>query len=284
MYRKLAGRSPSTRSVLAVAFLAATLLSGVPLRGQDVTAEKLSPFAKTQRDLELVVDEQLHVVRSPGPVAVIANAVSQAARVSTNDDRNPSVEKAGAPGLRFRSVGVDAERIFREEGLPIELLTVARVESNFDPLALSPKGARGLWQFMPATARRYGLRVDALRDDRLDGEKSTRAAARYLGDLYAQFKNWPLTLAAYNAGEDRVQRAIERAGSADFWALSHARQLPRETRAYVPSIFRAIQSQGESANPLSGGALRTNKGPDVVLFATSSLERNDGDRYDGKHP
>ena len=274
-----AGRLPSARSALAVAFLvAATLLSGAAVRGQAVTTEKLSPFAKTQSDLELALSAQLLLVRSPAPAAVIANTASQIARVSTNPDRNPSAAKAVAPGLRFPSIGVDVERIFREEGLPLELLTVARVESNFDPSALSPKGARGLWQFMPATARRYGLRVDALRDDRLDGEKSTRAAARYLGDLYAQFKDWPLALAAYNAGEDRVQRAIERAGSADFWALSNGRQLPRETRAYVPSIFRAIQSQGESVNLLGGDALRRNQGPDVVLFATSSLGRDEGDR------
>ena len=276
---KQAGRLPNGRSVVTLAFLfVVTLMSGVSLRGQEVTTKKLSPFAKTQSDLDLAVNAQLVLVRSPAPVAVTSNHAAQIARVFTNRDRNPSAPKAVAPALRFPSAGVDAQGIFREEGLPLELVTIAKVESNFDPAALSPKGARGLWQFMPATARRYGLRVDAFRDDRLDGEKSTRAAARYLRDLYAQFKDWPLALAAYNAGEDRVQRAIERTGSADFWALSNGRQLPRETRAYVPSIFRAIQSQGESANPLRTGALRRNKGPDVVLFATSSLERNEGDR------
>ena len=176
-----------------------------------------------------------------------------------------------ASGLHFPFVGVDAQRIFREEGLPLELLTVAKVESNFDPSALSPKGARGLWQFMPATARRYGLRVDAIRDDRLNEEKSTRAAARYLHNLHTQFRDWPLALAAYNAGEGTVQRAIARTGNSDFWGLSRARELPNETRAYVPSIFKAIESQGISVDVLGNTDLPRHKGPDVVLFATSGL-------------
>ena len=274
-YLKQASRLPSGRNVLTLAFLVVvTLMSGVPLHGQEVTTEKVSSFAKTQSELDLAVSAQLLLVRGPAPVAVMANTAAQIARAPTSRDRNPSAAKAVAPGLIFQSVGVDAQRIFREEGLPLELLTVAKVESNFDPSALSPKGARGLWQFMPVTARRYGLRVDAIHDDRLDGEKATRAAARYLRDLYAQFKDWPLALAAYNAGEDAVQRAIERSGTADFWALSNARQLPSETRAYVPSIFRAIESQGASANVFGNAALRGNKGPDVVLFAIPSLGRN----------
>ena len=273
-YLKQAGRLPSGRSVLTLAFLfVVTLMSGVPLHSQEVTTEKVSSFAKTQRELDLAVDAQLLLIRSPAPVAVMANTAEQLAHASTNPGRNPSAAKT--LGLRFQSVGVDAQRIFREQGLPLELLTVAKVESNFDLSALSRKGARGLWQFMPATARRYGLRVDAIQDDRLDGEKSTRAAARYLRDLYAQFKDWPLALAAYNAGEDRVQRAIERSGNADFWALSNARQLPSETRAYVPSILKAIQSQGEPVTMLRNAVLHGIKGPDVVLFAVPSLGRNE---------
>jgi soluble lytic murein transglycosylase-like protein len=132
--------------------------------------------------------------------------------------------------------------ILREKGLPASLMGVAAVESGFNPAALSPKGARGLWQLMPATARRYGLIVEPHRDDRIDPVKSTFAAAAYMKDLYAQFGDWPLALAAYNAGENRVERAIDRAGTSDFWTLSRRAALPDETRRYVPAVLAKVQT------------------------------------------
>ncbi len=117
------------------------------------------------------------------------------------------------------------------------LHSLARVESNFNPLVLSPKGARGVWQFMPDTARRYGLRVDARVDERTDVEKSRLAAAGYLTDLYSEFRDWKLVLAAYNAGEQRIRRVIERTGIRDFSRMAHLRLLPEETRRYVPEVF-----------------------------------------------
>ncbi|HEV8383969.1 MAG TPA: lytic transglycosylase domain-containing protein, partial [Candidatus Acidoferrales bacterium] len=131
----------------------------------------------------------------------------------------------------------DAARIFEEEGVPLELLVVAEVESGFNPLALSPKGARGPWQLMPATAQRFGLRVNGQTDERVHPERSTRAAARYLRELYAQFGDWELALAAYNAGEQRVASAIERGGTRDFWQLAQQQLLPEETRRYVPAVL-----------------------------------------------
>ncbi len=128
--------------------------------------------------------------------------------------------------------------------MPVALLRIAQVESNWKPFALSPKGALGLWQFMPVTARRYGLRVDAMRDDRADMDKATRAAAQYLRDLHVRFDDWTLALAAYNAGEDAVRRAIEHGGSKDFGTLSRRRLLPAETRAYVPAVLRALDAFG----------------------------------------
>jgi soluble lytic murein transglycosylase-like protein len=134
--------------------------------------------------------------------------------------------------------------ILRADGLPPELAAVILVESGGNPAALSPKGARGLWQLMPETARRYGLEVDGERDERLDIEKSTRAAAHYLGDLHLQFGSWPLALAAYNTGEQNLQRAIDRSHSTQFAVLSSLGWIPQETRSYVPAVMAAMGNRG----------------------------------------
>lgn len=136
-------------------------------------------------------------------------------------------------------------RILREESLPAEAMSVAVVESGLNPMALSPKGARGLWQLMPETARRYGLIVAPENDHRLHPESATRAAARYLRDLYRLFGDWKLALAAYNAGEGRVERAILRAGVRDFDELSRRGLLPLETRNYVPAVLAAWRRMKE---------------------------------------
>jgi soluble lytic murein transglycosylase-like protein len=141
--------------------------------------------------------------------------------------------------VRYNSYRDSLTSILTEEGLPIEALSVAFVESGFDPLALSPKGARGIWQLMPDTARRYGLAVAPGNDHRTHPEHATRVAARYLQDLYRMFSDWKLALAAYNTGEGRVQRAIERAGVSDFDELARRRLLPLETRNYVPAVLAA---------------------------------------------
>ena len=130
--------------------------------------------------------------------------------------------------------------IFKEKGLPEELVFTAMIESGFNPVAVSRAGAKGLWQFMAPTARMYGLRVDRWMDERLDPEKSTVAAANYLRDLYTVFGSWDLAQAAYNAGEVRVQLAIQGSGTRDFWVL-HRRSphLLPETKNFVPAIHAA---------------------------------------------
>ncbi len=126
--------------------------------------------------------------------------------------------------------------VFRQKGLPEELVFTAMIESGFDPVAVSRAGAKGLWQFMAPTARQYGLRVDRWLDERLDPEKSTVAAANYLKDLYTTFGSWDLVQAAYNAGETKVIRAIKGTGARDFWGLTQSRLLRDETKNYVPAI------------------------------------------------
>ena len=129
--------------------------------------------------------------------------------------------------------------VFRQKGLPDELVFTAMIESGFNPLAVSHAGAKGLWQFMAPTARLYGLRVDRWLDERLDPEKSTVAAANYLRDLYTSLGSWDLAQAAYNGGEVRVQQAIQRTGSRDFWRLHRTALLRDETRNFVPAIHAA---------------------------------------------
>jgi membrane-bound lytic murein transglycosylase D len=129
--------------------------------------------------------------------------------------------------------------VMRKQGLPEELAFTAMIESGYNPNAVSRAGAKGMWQFMAPTARRYGLRVDQWVDERLDPEKSTVAAAAYLRDLHALFGSWPLAQAAYNAGEVKVARAIRVTGSNDFWTLSRTNHLRRETKEFVPQIHAA---------------------------------------------
>ena len=143
-------------------------------------------------------------------------------------------ERAFARSGRYHDMMVS---ILKEEGVPQDLIYLAQAESGFHPLAVSRVGARGIWQFMGSRARGYGLLHSMWVDDRQDPEKSTRAAARHLRDLYAQFGDWYLAMAAYNSGPGTVQAAVRRTGYADFWELYHRNVLPKETRNYVPIIL-----------------------------------------------
>jgi membrane-bound lytic murein transglycosylase D len=131
------------------------------------------------------------------------------------------------------------ERIFTEFELPTDLVYLSLVESGFNPNAYSRAKATGPWQFMKGTARLYGLRVDNYVDERRDPIKSTVAAARYLRDLYDLFGTWPLAMAAYNAGEGKVLRALTKARAESFSEIAQTRFIRRETREYVPRIMAA---------------------------------------------
>ena len=128
------------------------------------------------------------------------------------------------------------EKYFKEYGIPEDIKFLAIVESGLNPIARSRVGAVGLWQFMPATGKMYGLDIDWYIDERMDPEKSTEAACKYLRSLYNYFNAWDLALAAYNAGPGKVRRAIRKSGyKKDFWEIY--RYLPRETRSYVPQFL-----------------------------------------------
>lgn len=132
------------------------------------------------------------------------------------------------------------EEALERYDVPLELKYLPVIESALRPSATSRVGAAGLWQFMIATGKRYGLEINTLVDERRDPVKSSDAAARYLRDLYNMFGNWNLAIAAYNCGEGNVQKALLRNGSqegADFWDIYN--RLPRETRGYVPAFIAA---------------------------------------------
>jgi membrane-bound lytic murein transglycosylase D len=131
------------------------------------------------------------------------------------------------------------ETIFTEFHLPSDLVYLSLVESGFNPYAYSRAKATGPWQFMKGTAKLYGLRVDHYVDERRDPIKSTVAAARYLRDLYDLFGAWPLAMAAYNAGEGKVMRALHKARAESFSEISKTRLIRRETKEYVPRFMAA---------------------------------------------
>jgi len=184
---------------------------------------------------------------APAPVS-LAKASSSGYQIQQNDHvkhfleqfqtgyRRAVVERWLTRSGRYLPMILD---IFRQKGLPEELVFTAMIESGFNPVAVSRAGAKGLWQFMAPTARRYGLRVDRWLDERLDPEKSTVAAANYFKDLYTIFGSWELVQAAYNAGEMKVLRAIQGTGTRDFWSLTRTRLLMDETKNFVPAIHAA---------------------------------------------
>ena len=136
--------------------------------------------------------------------------------------------------------------ILSQYDLPYELGYLPVIESALNPNARSHMGAVGLWQFMPATGKKYGLEINSLVDERRDPIKSTHAAAKFMNALYDVFKDWNLVIAAYNCGPGNVNKAIYRAGGKrDFWSIYPF--LPKETRAYLPLYIAAVYSMNFAA-------------------------------------
>ena len=145
------------------------------------------------------------------------------------------------------------QRVLAEVGVPQELIYLAQAESGFYPRAVSNKAAAGMWQFVKFRGQEYGLMQTPYSDDRLDPEKATRSAARHLKDLYNEFGDWYLAIAAYNCGPGNVEKAVQRTGYADFWQLRERNVLPRETTNYVPIILAiTIMAKNPKAYDLEG--------------------------------
>jgi membrane-bound lytic murein transglycosylase D len=188
-----------------------------PAVDQTVKAKAEAQIKSTPSDLPLMMTDQ---------VAGYINYFSNRGR--------GTVERALARSGRYEDM---IRRTLKEEGVPQELIYLAQAESGFHPLAVSRAGARGMWQFMGSRAKGYGLERSWWIDDRQDPEKATRAAAHHLKDLYNEFGDWYLAMAAYNSGPGTVQNAVKRTGYADFWELYNRNVLPKETRNYVPIIL-----------------------------------------------
>jgi peptidoglycan lytic transglycosylase D len=167
-------------------------------------------------------------------------------------------------------------RVLRQQGLPQDLIYLAGAESAFNPFALSRAGAKGIWQLMLGRAEEYGLKRTRWVDEREDPQKSTQAAVHHLKDLYQEFGDWYLAMAAYNCGPVTVQKAIERTGYADFWKLRELHALPRETENYVPIILataliaKSPQAYGFNVNPdppLATDPVKVTEPTDLRLIA-----------------
>jgi soluble lytic murein transglycosylase-like protein len=229
------------------------------------------PFQQTRASLSAAADRTLAATLADRPWMKPARAPASSTPAAITPDNTVQRLRAGIE--RVQQLRPVIAPILREEGVPPELLAVALVESGGQPTALSPKGARGVWQFMPDTARRYGLTVTAVRDDRLDLVKSTHAAARYLRDLHRQFGDWPLAFAAYNAGERAVEQVMRRAGQRTFASVRSL--LPPETRRYVPAVVSVMPLFGQGSEAVEVNGAPAYSASSQVLYASPEQNSNE---------
>src|SRR5436853_5292568 len=226
----------------------------------------VDPKIKAQAEVEVQATRSDLPLMLTDPVAGYINYFSTRGR--------GTLEHALIRGGRYQDM---IQKVLRQEGVPQELIYLAQAESGFHPLAVSRVGARGMWQFMGSRARGYGLQRSWWVDERQDPEKATHAAARHLKDLYNQFGDWYLAMAAYNSGPGTVQQAVRRTGYADFWELYRRNVLPKETRNYVPIIVAVtIMAKNpaqygldhiDAAKPVAADVIKINYPVDLRLVA-----------------
>jgi peptidoglycan lytic transglycosylase D len=190
-----------------------------------------APDQETKHDVE----QELKSVQYDIPVEV-NDSVLSFIRIFQNSRRKEFVGGLVRSGMYLPLM----KQIFREEGLPEDLVYTALIESSFKSNAYSRARAKGYWQFISGTAKRYDLQMNWWVDERSDFERSTHAAARYLKDLYGMFGDWYLALAAYNAGENAIAYYLDKSGAQTFWQLANTRYMRQETKNYVPAILAAM--------------------------------------------
>ena len=196
-----------------------------------------------------------HIVHPTAPLAPPQADIEAVASIEIPDHRTirgaltyfttglrESIQTSLLRSARYRKM---IDKALAAHRLPKGLAYLPVIESAYLPTLTSRAGAHGVWQFMPDTAREYGLRVDWWVDERADPVRSTYAAAEYLADLYRMFEDWPLALAAYNAGPGRIRRAMDSTGARNFWELLDMAAIPKETRGYVPTFYATLQIAGD---------------------------------------
>lgn len=205
---------------------------------------KLKGELNTQSDLPLVINDQV-----AGYINVFAQSNTFRAHMAA------SMARLG----KYRTL---IQNVLKEEGVPQDLIYLAVAESGFQAQVVNTRsGAGGMWQFMTYTGPQFGLTRNGYFDYRFDPEKSTRAYAKYMKQLYAQFGDWYLAMASYDWGPGNVQRAVSRTGYADFWELYRRNAMPGETRAYVPQILAAVIM---AKNPEKYGLNKLPPSPPVI--------------------
>jgi membrane-bound lytic murein transglycosylase D len=227
--------------------------------------EAPEPTADEIAGARAALDAEMPQVRSDVPI-VVNDSVLRLIAAFQSDALHDKIAAGLTRSGRYLPM---IHSVFAEEGLPEDLAMIAFIESAFLPHARSPKAAHGIWQFMPRTGRQYGLTSNGIVDQRSDPEKATRAAARYLRYLHDLFDDWYLVMAAYNAGEGKILRAMQRTGARDFWELARTSAIRNQTKNYVPAFLASVLI---SKDPARFGFEYTPEPP--LTYETLLLERS----------
>lgn len=197
--------------------------------------KNIDTFPPADRQTKEEVEQELKTANYDIPVE-LNDTVLSFIRIFQNSRRDEFVGGLIRSGRYLDRM----KAIFKQEGVPEDLVYTALIESSFKSNAYSHARAKGFWQFISGTARRYDLQMDWWVDERSDFEKSSRAAARYLKDLYGMFNDWYLALASYNAGENKILYGMRASGATNFWDLARTSYIRQETKNYVPAILAGM--------------------------------------------